>query len=236
MFLTKDKYEKYRKELDKYFKKPGKDIEVSEFEGFRLAVSNFETSEGCWNYTRGLVTRISDGAIVADIKRNYSTFWHTWVSHPNGKKYMLCGEDYQGYSIVNLTDGTYKVHFPEEGYKGCGFCWVDAYPSPSGKLLAVDGCIWACPFEIQILDFSDPDTLPYKLVANIDEGFFGGVKSWQDEDNLLITTEVDIRESDGKPYRELKKEEIRAAMDKEDYTTKEETITIPWRKYETNHT
>jgi len=225
--FTKNKYKKYRKELDKYFKKPGQEFEVSEFEGFRLNVSKHETREGCWNYSRGLVTRISDGSIVADIKRNYSTFWHTWINHPNGKKYMLCGEDYQGYSIVNLTDGTYKAHFPEEGYKGHGFCWVGATPSPSGKVLAVEGCIWACPYEIFIFDFLDPDTLPYKLVGYLDAP--AGMKQWHDEDNIDVIKEIDFRKSDGKTYEEITVDEMDAAIDNDNFDTREEIVVTPWR-------
>jgi len=224
-----DKYAKQRKHLKKYFKKSGKVIESSEFEGFRLTVSSHETKKGCWNYTQGIVTQISDNHIVVDIKRNYSTFWHTWINHPNGKKYMLCGEDYQGYSIVNLTDGTYKFYFPEEGFKGSGFCWITATPSPSGKLLAVEGCVWACPYEILIFDFSEPDVLPYKLLSDIDEGFFG-LKRWHDEDNLEVENEIDIRKSDGKLFRDLTEEERETAVEKDDTDSKEEIVIMPWKK------
>jgi hypothetical protein len=223
----KTKHEKYRKGIGKYFKTPGKEIEVSEFEGFRLNVSSHETRKGCWSYTEGIVTRLSDNFIVADIKRNYATFWHTWVNHPNGKKYMLCGEDYQGYSIVNLTDGIYKVHFPEEGYEGHGFCWVSATPSPSGKLLAVEGCIWACPYEILILDFSEPDSLPYKSFSCLDA--LSGMKRWHNDDSIEIINELDIRKSDGKLWKDLTVEEYEEAFFKEDIDSREEIIIQPWR-------
>jgi hypothetical protein len=74
------------------------------------------------------------------VKRNFGHFWHSWIEHADGNEYLLCGEDYQGYSVINLTAGRCTAYFPEEGYKGRGFCWTAAFPSPDRRVLAVDGC------------------------------------------------------------------------------------------------
>jgi hypothetical protein len=85
---------------------------------FRLETCRYSTGPKTWNYSRGIVKRIADDTIIVDVKRNFGPFWHTWVGHADGNEYLLCGEDYQGYSIVNLTAGTCKTFFPEEGGGG----------------------------------------------------------------------------------------------------------------------
>ncbi len=80
---------------------------------YELEIYRYSTGPKSWDYSRGVVKRLSDNKVIADIKRNYGHFWYAWVKHPNGNEYLLCGEDYQGYSIVNLAKETYEVVFPE---------------------------------------------------------------------------------------------------------------------------
>ncbi len=158
-----------------------------------------------WQYSRGIVSKIPGRKIIADVKRNIDHFWHTWVDHPNGNEYLLCGEDYQGYSVVNLTQETYQVYFPDEGYKGIGFCWVGAYPSPDKLMLAVYGCFWACPYDIVFYDFRQPDNLPYEELGRISE--LNTCEGWLDNETFVLTKSVEFRKSDGLPYEQLSEEE-----------------------------
>lgn len=168
---------------------------------FLLEVTRYSTGPNTWAYSRGVVTRRQDDKLLADVKRNLGSFWHTWVSHPNGKSYLLCGEDYQGYSCVDLADETYHVYFPPEGYEGHGFCWATVDPSPDGLALAVDGCYWACPYDLVIYDFAEPETLPYREIArweNLIE-----CKGWKDNETFEFVTETQVRKSDGRDYADL---------------------------------
>src|SRR6266496_4494341 len=158
-----DRYLERRKNIEKHFIPANKIAESSKKEvslsgNFQLEA--YEYRVNLRRYTRGVVTKISNGAVIADIKRNFGNFWHIWIQHPNGDEYLLCGEDYQGYSVVNLTSEKYHVYFPEDGYKGLGFCWREVYPSPDGLTLAVKGCYWGWNDDLVFLDFSTPDTLP----------------------------------------------------------------------------
>ena len=152
-----------------------------------------------------MVRRAADGKIIADVKRNFGHFWHTWVEHPNGNEYMLCGEDYQGYSLVNLTREICRVYFPEEGYLGFGFCWTAAHPSPDKMVLAVVGCVWAGPYEVIFYDFRTPDQLPYTELGRVSH--LAGCEGWLDNENFALTQEVEFRKSDGAPYEGLSEEE-----------------------------
>jgi hypothetical protein len=138
---------------------------------YTLEVQKYSKGEGIWAYSRGLVKRNSDRFLVADVKRNYGAFWHAWVLHPNGHEYLLCGEDYQGYNIICLDTGENLFHYPEDAFEGTGFCWATVHPSPDGLTLAVEGCYWACPYELVFYDFSDPSTIPLLELTRIEEYF-----------------------------------------------------------------
>jgi hypothetical protein len=183
---------------------PGMTV-VSPSGQYRLDVWHYASGRpGVMGCTRGVVTRLADGRVVADVKRNFCSFWHEWVEHPNGNKYLLCGEDYQGYSVVNLTEGRYHVHFPERGYEGWGWCWASVQPSPDRLLLAVHGCQWACPYDVRILDFRDPDVLPLSEIAVFESV---DARGWQDNDTYEMQREVEIRKSDGARYVDLPEEQ-----------------------------
>ena len=71
-----------------------------------------------------------------------------------------------------------------------------------GHVLAVDGCYWACPYEIVFYDFSDPSRLPLPELDRC-EGVTDPVIGWADNDTFLFTVNYDVRKSDGKKYVEL---------------------------------
>jgi hypothetical protein len=152
---------------DKYFTnkhliKDKSKYSISETGNYSLDVTWYTTGKGCWNYSRGIVKDVKTGNIIADVKRNYSSFWFEWVKHENGNEYLLCGENYQGYTCINLTQEKRYDYLPEEAKEGVGFCWTNA--KNCGNELVVEGCIWACPFEEVIYDFSNPDVIPYKEI------------------------------------------------------------------------
>jgi hypothetical protein len=98
---------------------------------YRLDIDRYTTGPKTWCYSRGIVWRLSDEAVIADVKRNYGHFWHAWVpQHPSGHEYLLCGEDYQGYTVINLDLATVLTYLPPEAEKGWGFCWAAVHPSP----------------------------------------------------------------------------------------------------------
>ncbi|HTN89850.1 MAG TPA: hypothetical protein VL242_39515 [Sorangium sp.] len=124
---------------------------------YRLVVSSFSTGRGGWDYAQGEVYRTGTDAPVAVVQRNHDSFPFLFVEeHPNGHDYLVCGEDYQGQSVVELDTGKRRDHLPDEANDGIGFCWVDMRFEASAAVLVVEGCIWACPYEFRFFDFSDP--------------------------------------------------------------------------------
>lgn len=87
--------------------------------------------------------------------------WHVWAVK-NGNTYLLAGEDYQGYSVVNVTTGKVTTAIDNGAEKGFGFCFADV--KVDGDELVVIGCYWAAPYERRVYDFSNPENLPYPLL------------------------------------------------------------------------
>lgn len=140
---------------------------------YRLTVTLHETEPGCWGYTKGAAYGSSNCEPVAVVCRNYPAFPFAWVEdHPNGHDYLVCGADYQGQTIVELDTGQRVDYLPSEAARGAAFCWASIEPSPSRRTLAVAGCIWGGPFEIQLVDFDNPMSprFPVLEVVESDEG------------------------------------------------------------------
>lgn len=188
-----------------YLEQTERETEVSPSGKYRLTVDGYSRGPNSWGYSRGTVVNLDSGKVIADIKRNLAMFWHTWIQHANGQEYLLCGEDYQGQSVVNLGQKSTNHYFPDSGYAGGGFCWAAAWPNQDSTILAVEGCFWACPYEVVFYDLSQPDTLPYRELLRIDEP--DSIEGWTEGGDFRMTQSVYTRKSDGVPYAELSDDE-----------------------------
>jgi hypothetical protein len=124
---------------------------------YRLVVQSYGTKPGSWSYTQGRVYRVGSNEPIAIVNRNYHDFPFEFVeNHPNGHAYLICGEDYQGSTVIELDTGRRRDYLPDEAAEGFGFCWAVYKFHPEAQLLVVDGCYWACPYEYRFYDFADP--------------------------------------------------------------------------------
>lgn len=168
-----EKWNKQRESLDKYFTNETKChlYKEEKFNEYTLKIFSYKTEEGCWEFTRGIITKKDE--IIADIKRNYHSFPYCFIEHDNGNDYLVCGEDYQGYTIVNLTTKVKETYMFPNWDKGWGFCWSDI--EGDSNRLFVKGCYWGGNYESVIYDFTKPEVLPlleinrYDIDSNDDE-------------------------------------------------------------------
>jgi len=144
---------------------------------YKLVITDYFTKEGCWNYTRGQVYRVSDNGLIADIKRNYSGFDHSFQTK-DSQEYLITGRSYMGQTIVNLDEG-WEVSTPGP-YEGTEFCWIMHYLSQDGTTLAVEGCYWACSYEIAFFDFTDPKISPLPVLRQDDHTYHAKIYGWTD--------------------------------------------------------
>ncbi|THF78467.1 hypothetical protein [Cohnella fermenti] len=155
---------------------------------YKLVIEYFEYEVGIrhYGYSKGIITD-SKNEIVAVIDRNYDYFPYCWIEK-DSKEYLLCGIDYQGYTIVELKTGLTMSYVPKAAYEGLGFCWAAMHHKIENDKLAVEGCIWAQEYEIVIYDIGNPLELPYKEIMRISpyESFNGWINEnefeYKDED------------------------------------------------------
>lgn len=161
---------------------------------YKLIITNKETKPGCWNYSTGEVS-LNDN-IIAVVNRNYGSFPFLFVeNHPNGHDYLICGEDYQGQTVIELDTGKRINFLPPEAEKGFGFCWGSYEFNKENNILAVDGCIWACPYEFRFFDFSDPMN-GWPEIKLDDDHIFSGVKQPEITGNIIKTFDVGYFDDD----------------------------------------
>jgi hypothetical protein len=117
-------------------------------------------------------------------------------------------------------------YLPEAAKKGFGFCWVATNISPDKLTLAVDGCVWAGPYEILFVDFSNPmKELPY--LERQPDGMCQEFYEWNEDGTANIGYEKVRRKSDGKWEDELTDEEQDTMYDEDDY--EEVPIKTVWK-------
>lgn len=84
------------------------------------------------------------------------------IHHADGHEYFIFDEDLYGYSVLDLGSMKSMHYIPAESYAEPAqemqetFIWCDCFYDPETDLLAVDGCYWACPENVIVLDFSNP--------------------------------------------------------------------------------
>jgi hypothetical protein len=165
---------------DKFYIPEETEIFHSPSRRFNLEIHHYYYEEGIriYNYTKGIITDI-DNKIIDIIYRDYDPFLFCWVEM-DGVEYLLCGIDYQGYSIVNLSKKETKHFVPEEAYVGSGFCWAEIMYFQHKKIIVVDGCYWACPYELVFYDFSNPMNVPYKELFRVEVDSITNWDNWKD--------------------------------------------------------
>jgi hypothetical protein len=166
--------------------------ELSPSDKYSLVITKHDTGKGTWAYSKGRVYRGEQ--LLCEICRNYSSFPSAWVEeHPKGD-FLICGEDYQGQTVVNLLTGEVKSFLPNSASAGQGFCWAEINPSPDKQLLAVVGCYWGATYEIEVFDFSDPMNLPWPALTVTPTPADGidSFDSWNDNNTFCAGAEVEF--------------------------------------------
>lgn len=126
------------------------------------------------DFSRGVVTEVKTGRVIAEIRRNHPTFWWEWIDHPSGDQYLLCARDIAGHSVINLTSGATHHYCPDEEDPGSCFQWEKVFPSPDTTRLAVIGCGRLDENDERqscvLFDFDSPDSLPFPRIARAPVG------------------------------------------------------------------
>jgi len=162
-----------------------REAELSPSDKYKLVVTPYNQGKGYWSYSQGDVYVQGSDKPLFSVKRNYSHFPFAWIeNHPDGHDYMICGEDYQGHTVLQLDTGKRRDYFPRSGHDGVGWCMVDFHPSPKGDMIAIEGCHWACPYEVKIFDFRKPLDGPLRVLS--DEKDYSDYMGWKSDTACMV--------------------------------------------------
>ena len=131
----------------------------------------------------------------------------TMFRHRNGKRYLVFRIELYGYSVLEVESGQ-NMHYvpacvhPNEGEKAEEvFIWTGADYDAKSNLLAVSGCIWACPYSIVVLDMSNPllpqpseRWLDVRDIVDSDDSRFDDIDFSRWEDGALILRGCDTED------------------------------------------
>ncbi|MBK8147983.1 MAG: hypothetical protein IPK58_07140 [Acidobacteria bacterium] len=186
--------ERVRSETLKYFDEGGL-ISGSESESvspcgkYRLRKSEYrQIKPDChWDVARYQIFETASDHLIFEFIADdtLSDDSHVWIAI-NGVDYLVCAEDrFGGHSIFDLTNRKFaSFSNGEDGFIACRY-----YPSPGLTKLALYGCFWACPFEVIVVSFGSPMSLPWPELATISHQH-DWIIEWIDDSTLRVGPSV----------------------------------------------
>ena len=125
-----------------------------------------------------------------------SAAFYQYITHSNGRDYLLFRQDLYGYSVLDFATGEIMQYLPRAALDGAEtFIWTEAHYNPANDMLAVGGCYWAAPYALLLADFSNPMSAPprmtdalYEYIPNFWDDYDGEIDfhAWRGTD-LLYT-------------------------------------------------
>lgn len=185
-------YAEMQKKYDAIFEKQNLKEENCETLGnYDLYVSKYTTElEGC--HLAGAIYTLLDEA------KNKIHSWKCYdnnhdfaqiFEHANGKQYLIYRQELYGYTVYDFEVKETFQYYPQcvlDGYED--FIWTEVHYDPQSNLIAVQGCIWACPWSVLVCDFEDP-----MQESNFQKDVFGYLKGGYDvyDDATFVRWETD---------------------------------------------
>lgn len=143
------------------------------------------------------VVEITDsiGDRIGKIVRNEADFPYLFIeNHPDGKDYLLCAEDYQGLTIINLTDRIKLDYISEKSKREMALRINDFFVSPGKTILALEGHVKAKPNdmfeldEIHFYDITDLSGIPYKEIDKRLTFAYDKAIGWETDERFIVST------------------------------------------------
>lgn len=136
-----------------------------------------------------------DGEILGKIVRNEADFPFVFVENwKDGKDYLICAEDYQGFTVINITDKKKYDYIAEKSKRGLAMHITDFYISPDKECLAVEGHIRSKPSDVVETDEvhffrigNNITEIPYKEVDKRITFAYDKVVGWETKDRFIIS-------------------------------------------------
>lgn len=141
-----------------------------------------------------------EGKMIYGYTFYYSSFHETAVqvlSAPEGL-YFFYTEGLYGYSVLRLSDME-QMHYVPRGNSGESFIITDLHYCSENRIAAAGGCFWAYPYDVALIDLSDPIKEPEKItplfpIINPENGYgrFEDLNfvRWEKGGRLIVRTDA----------------------------------------------
>ena len=107
-----------------------------------------------------------EGKMIYGYTFYYSSFHETAaqvLSAPEGL-YFFYTEGLYGYSVMRLSDME-QMHYVPRGNSGDSFIITDIHYCSENRIAAAGGCLWAYPYDVALIDLSEPMKEPEKMTT-----------------------------------------------------------------------
>jgi len=148
----------------------------------------------CPFYSVVEIIRNGDGERMGKIIRNEADFPFLFVEDfLDGKDYLVCAEDYQGFTVICITDGKKWDYVAEKSKRDLSLRITDFHLSPSKKSLAIEGHIKSKPGdlvecdEVHFFSLNEISKLPYKEIDKRISFAYDKIIGWENDDRIIIS-------------------------------------------------
>ena len=193
----------------------------------------FKVKDRFWAYTLGKVIDSSNKKILHTIKRDSDKFPFVFVEGHGGSDYLLCGEDRQGQTIIELNTGQTITHIGEKAKRDMEFSWQKFHVSPEKKFIGIEGYAKSKHNEfpeyrgIRFFNFEQPMILPYYEVGDRITFAYDEAIGWEDENNFLIAVNEERRKTDMKPLKDMTKGRRLKCLEENNYGIRKTVYRMP---------
>lgn len=233
-------YAEKRQEVEKKFQK-GKYLHDkrktfhSESGKYQLQITPviFKVKDRFWAYTIGKVLASDNKTVLHTIKRDSDKFPFFFTEGHDGKDYLLCGEDRQGQTIIELNTGQTTTYVGEKAKRDMEFAWQKFHVSPDKEHIAIEGYAKSNHKDfseyrsIRFFNFKQPMILPYyeigdRITFPYDEGI-----GWENEQNFLVAVNEERRKSDMKPLKDMTRGRRLKCLEENSYGIRKTVYRMP---------
>lgn len=96
------------------------------------------------------------------------------IEHQNGKEYLIFRKDLYGYSVMDIESQQTVDFIPKKSFMPLGstvieeetFICCSADYNKHNNLLVVEGCYWACAYDFEFYDLTNPMNPPFPVIGS----------------------------------------------------------------------
>jgi hypothetical protein len=109
------------------------------------------------------------------------SFFCDYIKFSNGFCYIFYREDLYGYSVFDINNKNVFNYYPLATFKEQKetFIGIDIHYNINNNIFAINGCYWACPYDVFLIKIDDP-MKEFTDLINIHEILDPGYEKYDD--------------------------------------------------------